>query len=310
MFEAFLQKRGLSFERLHTLVQLSESRSLRQAAGGDLGRQARMSHQLRELSEFFGVPLTEKTGRTLRLSPAGKDLAALARAQLVALERFAETQRQEEKCWSVGAGNSVLQWWLMPALALEGLPVRWSMENMRTSDVVARVADERLDFGLVRADAVPDRLRGEAVGTIRYAVVVPERLRRRTMTLNVALTELPHAALSGDGQFVDRLKAVAAKSGGRFQAKVICDSLMLCMAAVRTGRYASVLPSHAISDFGDIAEVIESPDLDPLSRPMALIWNPRSIETLGADAERARDTLIRALRAESQKWEDEHDSVE
>jgi len=305
MFEAFLQKSGLSFERLHTLVRLSEAQSLRQAAGGDLGLQARMSHQLRELGEFFGVKLTEKAGRTLRLTPAGRDLAVLARAQFIALERFAETQHQEEKCWAVGAGNSALQWWLMPALAPEGSPLRWSMENMRTSDVVTRVADERLDFGLVRADSVRDSLRSEPVGTIKYAIAVPERLRRRTMTLKIALTELPHAALSGDGQFNDRLKAVAARLGGVFRAKVTCDSLMLCMAAVRTGRYASVLPSHAIQDIGDSVDVIESGELDSLSRPMALIWNPRSVETLGADAEEARDTLIRALRAESQKWEGE-----
>lgn len=305
MFESFLGKNGLSIERLHTLVRLAEAQSLSQAAGGDLGQQARMSHQLRELGEFFGVKLTERAGRRLQLSPAGRELAALARTQFAALERFAEDQRQEEKCWAVGAGSSVLQWWLMPALSSAAPILRWSMENLRTNEVVARVADERLDFGIVREDALRESLRGELIGTIRYAIAIPERLRRRTMPLKVALTELPHAALRGDGQLNDRLKLVAGSLGGAFQVKLSCDSLLLCLAAVRTGRYAAVLPTHAMSDLGDSVDVIDSAELDVLARPMALVWNPRSLETLGAEAVKARDTLIRALRAESRKWEGE-----
>jgi DNA-binding transcriptional LysR family regulator len=217
----------------------------------------------------------------------------------------AEIQRQEEKCWAVGAGNSVLQWWLVPALSADAPILRWSMENLRTNETVARVADERLDFGIVREDALRDSLRGESIGTIRYAIAIPERLRRRTMPLKVALTELPHAGIRGDGQFNDRLKTVAGDLGAAFLPKLTCDSLLLCLAAVRTGRYAAVLPTHAMSDLGDSVEVIESAELDVLARPMALVWNPRSIETLGAEAEKARATLVRALRAEARKWEGE-----
>jgi DNA-binding transcriptional LysR family regulator len=244
-------------------------------------------------------------GRRLQLSPAGRDLAALARHQFAALQRFAEDQQQRERCWAVGAGNSVLQWWLMPALSSAEPVLHWSLENLRTNEVVARVADERLDFGIVREDALRDSLGGEAIGTIRYAIAIPKRMRRRTMPLKVALTELPHAALRGDGQLNDRLKLVAGNLGGTFQAKLSCDSLILCVAAVRTGRYAAVLPTHAMSDLGDSVDVIDSVELDVLARPMALIWNPRSIETLGASAGKARDTLIHALRAESRKWEGE-----
>ncbi|MFA6286981.1 MAG: LysR family transcriptional regulator [Opitutaceae bacterium] len=306
MFEDFLQKKGLSIERLHTLVLLSEARSLRQAAGDDLGQQARMSHQLRELGEFFGVKLTERSGRTLRLSSAGQDLAAMARTQLGALERFAETQRQEEKCWAVGAGDSVLQWWLMPALAQGNLPARWSFQNYRTSEIVARVGDERLDFGVVRGDAARDNLGGIVVGTIKYVIVVPERLRPRRLTIKQALTELPHAALSADGQFTERVKRVATRLGGVFQPKVTCDSLVLCLAAVRTGRYAAVVPRHAVQDIGSV-EVIESKYMDDLSRTMMLIWNPRGLETLGENAVSARDTLKQSLIDASAQWDVEED---
>lgn len=300
-----MRKNGLSIERLHAVVLLAEAQSLGQAAAGDVGQQARMSHQLRELGEFFGVKLTERAGRRLQLSPAGRDLAALARSQFAALERFAEIQRQEEKCWAVGAGNSVLQWWLMPALSSAVPILRWSMENLRANEVVARVADERLDFGIVREDALRESLRGEPIGNIRYAIAIPERLRRRTMPLKVALTELPHAALGGDGQFNDRIKAVAGNLGGVFQPKLTCDSLLLCVAAVRTGRYAAVLPTYAMNELGDSVEVIDSAELDALAQPMALVWNPRSVETLGAEAKKARDTLVSDLRAEARKWEGE-----
>ena len=76
MYDDLFSTRGLSLERLHTLLKLSEAGSLIRAANNDIGQQSRLSHHLRELSEFFGVDLTERSGKTIKLTPAGEAFEA------------------------------------------------------------------------------------------------------------------------------------------------------------------------------------------------------------------------------------------
>lgn len=73
---------------------------------------------------------------------------------------------------------------------------------------------------------------------------------------------------------------IANDLGGVFQARLKCDSLGLCLAAVRTGKYAAVLPTYILDEAtAATVEVVEA-DLEELNRPMAFIWNPRTVEML------------------------------
>lgn len=301
MFKEFLQNEGLSLERLHTLVLLADAGSLTKAAGNDAGRQTRMSHHLRELGEFFHIALTERSGRTLKLTPKGKELADIARNHLSTLQTFARSVQTAEHEWAIGAGDSVLQWWLMPALGRRGLPPRWSLQNLRTAEIGSRVADERLDFGLVRSDAVRDSVEAAQIGTIKYAIVVPRRLLRGNLSTKTALAELPHATIGTDGQLTERLRKIASDLGSIFQARLKCDSLGLCLAAVRTGRYAAVLPTYILDEETLAGVEIVEADLEELNRPMALIWNRRTVEMLGRSAVETKNALLAALRAEDEE---------
>jgi DNA-binding transcriptional LysR family regulator len=301
MFSDFLNNEGLSLQRLHTLVLLSETGSLTKAAGNDPGKQARMSHHLRELGEFFRTPLTERSGQTLKLTPKGQELALIARNHLSTLQTFARSVQTTEREWAIGAGDSVLQWWLIPALGRCGVSPRWSLQNRRTEETVSRVADERLDFGLIRRDAVRNSAAAADIGSIKYAIVVPRRLQRRNLSTKTALAELPHATIGTDGQLTERLRKISSDLGGIFQARLKCDSLGLCLAAVRTGRYAAVLPTFILDEATVASVEIVEADLEELNRPMALIWNPRTLEMLGRNAVETRDALLAALRAEDEE---------
>jgi DNA-binding transcriptional LysR family regulator len=301
MFKDFLNNDGLSLDRLHTLVLLADAGSLTKAAGNNPGKQTRMSHHLRELGEFFHVALTERSGRTLKLTQKGYELAQIARNHLSTLQTFARSVQTTDHEWAIGAGDSVLQWWLIPALGRRGLATRWSLHNLRTTEIVSRVADARLDFGLVRSDSVRDSVKAAQIGTITYAIVVPRRLLRGNLSTKTALAELPHATIGTDGQMAERLRNIASDLGSVFQARLKCDSLGMCLAAVRTGRYAAVLPTYILDDdtVADV-EIVEA-DLEELNRPMALIWNPRTVETLGHNAVETRDALLAALKAEDEE---------
>jgi len=295
MFRKFLQTDGLSLERLHTLVLIAEAGSLKKASGGDPGRQSRMSHHLRELSDFFHIPLTQFSGRVLILSPKGVELAQIARHQLSTLSTFKRSADVNDPEWKIGAGDSVLQWWIIPALGRSSRSLRWVLRNLRTSDIVSKVANDELDFGVVRTDAVNGRIRSKLVGTIKHTIVVPRRLLSGNISTRKALTELPHATIGSDGQLTAKLRKIASNHGGVFEPKLKCDSLGLCLAAVRTGKYAAVLPTYILDEgiVGDV-EIVDA-DLIDLNRPMALIWNQTTLDRLGRAAEEIKEILSAAL---------------
>ena len=116
MFEEFFANGGLSFERLNTLLKLSEAGSLIKAAKNDIGQQSRLSHHLRELSEFFGVELTERAGKSIRLTPAGKSLVQLAREHFLELQAFRNQTAKIIPTLRIAAGDSITQSLLVPAI--------------------------------------------------------------------------------------------------------------------------------------------------------------------------------------------------
>ncbi len=304
MFDDLFSKRGLSLERLHTLVKLSEAGSLIQAAKSDSGKQSRLSHHLRELSEFFGVELTERSGKSVRLTAAGQSLVQMAREQFLALQAFRAAAGQEIPKLKIAAGDSLAQWLLLPAISRlrrPAHPVRFILSNLRTKDIVSKLKERRIDFGLLRTDAIEDPLEHVEICEQRYAIFIPQRLvpARGLLTFKQALLDSPHAALGGDGQLHERMKQVALDEGGTFVPDLVCDTIGQCIAAVQTGSFAAVLPVQAWRAASDKAvNVVEHHALEALSRRISLAWHPRTMETMGPLAQKAKDVLVNALKEE------------
>ena len=93
MFEDLFSRGGLSLERLHALILLAEEGSLIRAAKGDSGLQSRYSHHLKELAVYFGVELTERVGKTVRLTANGEKLVQLSREHFQNIVRFRDEIR-------------------------------------------------------------------------------------------------------------------------------------------------------------------------------------------------------------------------
>jgi DNA-binding transcriptional LysR family regulator len=301
MFEKLLVQQGLSIERLHALLQLSEHGSLIKAAGGDKGKQSRYSHNLRELSAFFGVELTTRVGKVVGLTLAGKALAQIANESFQSLEQFRREACREAPDFRVGGEDGLLQWLVIPAvgrLRRSDSHFRLILRTLRNADVISALSAHQLDFGLAFTNTVKAPLRRSAIATLKYAVVVPERLvaQRGLLTLEQALLDCPHAVVGTDDE-ISRVAALAQTFGKTFRPEMICDSVAHCVAAVRTGHYAALLPLHSWQRRSPLpCHVIEGTPLERLKQSVALAWHPRTIDIAGPDATRARDALIAVLK--------------
>jgi DNA-binding transcriptional LysR family regulator len=281
MFEALFSERGLSLDRLKVLIEVRDAGSIAQAAPGDPVRQSQFSRQLRELSEFFGCEVAQRKGKILKLTPQGERLAELAREQLRSLEDFRAECREETVAFTLGAGDSLIQWLVIPKLG-ELKPIfpgtRFATTNLRTNEIVQQLTDCRLDFGILRKNAVTAGLKAVSLGLITYVAVVPTELvpKKGKLSLHHALRELPLATQTTDGQFTSGLRDLAKASGGLLVPALACQSFPQTLAAVKTGRYWAVVPEMALGDLpAGSVQTIPDDALQSLAREAMLAWNPR-----------------------------------
>jgi DNA-binding transcriptional LysR family regulator len=301
MFESLFSERGLSLDRLKVLIEVRDAGSIAQAAPGDPVRQSQYSRQLRELSEFFGCEVAQRRGKLLKLTPEGERLAELAREQLRGLQDFRAECRQQSVVFTLGAGDSLIQWLVIPRLGrvIDAFPgTHFATTNLRTNDIVQQLTDCRLDFGIIRKSALGPGLKAVSLGTVNYVALVPQAVlgRRKKITLREVLSELPLATQTTDGQFTSGLREIATSLKITLTPALSCQSFPQTMAAVRSGRFAAIVPELAVGELDSrSAHTLSGEELRPLAREAMLAWNPRLVR-VRPNAARLSTVLQEALR--------------
>ena len=275
MFEKLLSQRGLSFERLKNFAAIAEAGSITRVADGDPARQSLMSRQIRELEEFFGTELTRRKGKGLEVTPAGLELARQIRFQLQSLEDFKLSCANEALEYRFAAGNSVLEWMIIPALvavdnAVPGLHI--SLYDTRSRDIVSGLLDHRFDFGIVRKSAVVEPLKYAALGKIDNALYEPVAwTKKRPPTPKLAVTE--------GVEFLKELSRAAAQKKKILTPTHLCTNFTQAAQLVRSGVAAAILPVMAETALGDSVTRIELPWLSKYRRDIGLAWHERLLDT-------------------------------
>jgi DNA-binding transcriptional LysR family regulator len=301
MYENLFSERGLSFDRLRVLVEVHDAGGIAKAAPGDPIRQSQYSRQLRELSEFFGTEIARREGRQLKLTAPGIELAELVRAQLHSLHDFRATCRSETVDYTIAAGDSLIHWLVIPRLGavLRQVPsVRFATCNLRTNEIVQQLKDGRVDFGVIRKDALAAPLKSASLGMLSFTAVVPKVLvaTRSYPTLRDLFSLVPFAAHTSDGQFTQKLRDIAKGLKTDLRPTLICQSFPQALAAVQSGRFGAVLPALALKDLEPDSYVeLPADALSGLGRNLVLAWNSR-LPSIRSGARKVIDQLQVELR--------------
>ena len=283
MFDSLFSERGLSLDRLKVLIEVRDAGSIAQAAPGDPVRQSQYSRQLRELSEFFGCEVAQRRGKILKLTEQGERLAELAREQLRSLDDFRAECRQASVAFTIGAGDSLIQWLVIPRLGkiIDEFPgTHFATTNLRTNEIVQQLTDCRLDFGIIRKNAMAPGLKSVSLGVVSYVALVPEHLAptKKKLSLRQAIAELPLATQTTDGQFTSGLRAIAKAFDVPLTPALACQSFPQTMAALRSGRFWAIVPELATRDLpSGTAQRLSDASLAQLDREAMLAWNPRLV---------------------------------
>jgi DNA-binding transcriptional LysR family regulator len=283
MFDRLFTKRGLSLERLNVLLELEEAGSLVRAAKGHEVRQTQYSKQIKQLSEYFGVPLAERRGRELKVTEHGRRLARLVREMFAGVDDFQRACEEKQLPVSIGAGDSLIQWLLLPrvrAIQEKLRNVHFTLLNLRNEGIAEKLAEQKVDFGVMRESAVPPKHRKERLLQMEFAIFVPSKLmpaKGRALHKRV-LETVPLVRHSPGGELVSRIAWMAEQEGIALNTSLTCEGCPQACRAVQSGSYAAILPTIARGDLksGDHVEV-EWPALKGEARWIALAWNPRQV---------------------------------
>jgi DNA-binding transcriptional LysR family regulator len=285
-FNGLFTQKGLSLERLAALVEVDDAGGIAKAAHDDESRQSLISRQLTELERFFKVELKNKTAKTVQLTPAGKELAKIAREHLQSLASFQHTCSKQPTEVVLGAGDSLLQWLVLPRIrqvraALKGTIVE--LQDLQNVAICRQLMDQAIDFGLLRSDLVkPGLLDGVALGKFGYSLFIPDKLcpRDKKATEEKLLQELPLATQGGNTLFQRRLDELAASRGWKLNIQLRCESFPQVSQVLASGQMAAVLPDLArLALSFDSMWVYPLRSLGEMQREVFLAWHPHRLET-------------------------------
>jgi DNA-binding transcriptional LysR family regulator len=217
------------------------------------------------------------------LTDAGANLHSIAREYFAALSDFKLGCKDQPIEVVIGAGDSVIQWLLLPRLGeiRRGLPgIRFKFLNLSTIEAVKRLSDGSLDFAIVRTDAVGKPFLSVPIGIMSYSLFVPRPLKSapEKTSNNRLLDHLPLATLEGEGSFRSALQEFGKKQKTNLNIQIECSSFPLAARAVKNGDVAAILPEIASIELQNMAAVeMKLGFLRKFDRKMSLVSNPRSL---------------------------------
>lgn len=275
MIKNLLARGGVSLDRLQNFSLVAERGGIAKAVGNNLSRQALVSRQIRELEDFFKVELTRRHGKGLEITEAGHELARVVRLAFAGLGDFQTRVAQAPVEVRLAAGNSVLEWLLIPRLArlepeLRGIQVR--LFDLRNAETVGALREHAVDLGVVR-NTITAPLKFRRLAEIGYRLYVPKSMARR----GADASRYP-LALSLGGEFYREATKLAAKAHVVLQVQWRCASFTQAARLVQEGVCAAILPELATPFVGDKAVAMELPWLSSYRRKIGFAWHPRQLE--------------------------------
>jgi len=277
--QRLFSKSGLSYERLQSFCEVAASGGISVAVPGDPTRQSQFSRQIKELEVFFEAELFRRKRGRFELTPAGRELFQIVQSHFSALQELADRCAHQQVEIRIGAGESLLQWLMLPCLRdfrARHRTITLVFENLQTEQIVRKLMDGQLDIGLLRQEAVFSPLTCERLGQLEHMLVFPrqspETIRKKDPW--TMLAGHPVAVLEGS-EITLALERDATRRNIFLNAWLRGSSYSQLVEAVRSFGCAAVIPNLVTQALGQNMSRFPLPALRPYSRTLALAWNPK-----------------------------------
>ena len=276
----------LTIRQLQYLVAVADTLGFRRAAERCHVSQPTLSAQVQQVERVLGVALFERDRRRVLVTAAGEEVVVRARRVLVELEDLvgaaARVRDPASGTIRVGVIPTIAAYLLpevMPGLVVAFPRLRLVLREEKTADIVAGLAEGRLDAGVVALEADLEGCAHEVIAKDPFVVALPagHRLAKKKKSIGLADLEDETVLLLDDGHcFRDQALAFCSRAGAH-EADVRATSLATLVQMVSAGHGVTLLPTLAVEVENRRAQLAIRPvaGRGP-SRTLAVVWRPRS----------------------------------
>jgi LysR family hydrogen peroxide-inducible transcriptional activator len=146
----------MTLQELRYLIAVADSRHFGRAAESCHVSQPTLSTQLKKLEEYLGVTIFERTNRSVRVTPAGEKVIALARRVVEGAEQIQEFAQSQQGPFAEPLRLGVIPTlgpyllpWLVPPLQRKYPELRLVVREDLTGQLLERLHNHQLDAALL-----------------------------------------------------------------------------------------------------------------------------------------------------------------
>lgn len=274
----------ISPRELQYLIALDEERHFGRAAERCFVSQPTLSGQLKKLEDSLGIQLVERGRKRVRMSDAGREIAARARrilAELRDLETVAESYRDpmagELRVGLIPTVAPYLLPLIMPALRHDFPRLKLMLHEHQTAVLLEKLRGGELDLAILALPVETDEFTEYTAYEESFELAVPKGHPLATKEraslddlkgLAVLLLEEGHCLR---GQALD----VCLRAGAGEYANFRATSLETLRHMVGEGIGITLMPKLAVNAGDEAIAYVPFEDPKP-SRRIGLLWRPTS----------------------------------
>jgi DNA-binding transcriptional LysR family regulator len=255
---AFLETPDLTSRQLQTILALAEYGSFIAAASLLKTSQPAVTRTVKHVEEVLGIKLFERSTRSVQITAAGKEFAAVAARMLndlkITLRSIRELSDQRRGQIIISSIMSVANGklpGLVSAYRLDHPGIELHVRDGVHGTVIEDVRSGAADFGITYLDDLPDPFLSVRVGREDFIIVLPknhELARSKTLSL-LDLKGVPLVSLPRDSRTRRVIDGAASSVGLTLNHVVTVSQFATMLGFVRAGIGLAIAPKSGVASF-------------------------------------------------------------
>jgi DNA-binding transcriptional LysR family regulator len=281
MYKNLFKNKGLSFDRLYSFCLVASAGGFNKAAGENPYKQSQYSKQISDLEKFFGCPLFYRKGKTIALTPQGKELFNLCISFFSQLEIFKSSKQGKKSKLVVSAGQSVIDFILSVIIDEDILELTESIsyEAKSTDECIEDISDYHSHFAIVGKNVKQKDI--ASIKVLSSPTVIIYRKENNALFYfgndRKKLAQNPTAILSGSGEYKSSLLKLFLKSKPNIVLEA--PTFFALKSYVINGKAIAYIPEYCLTEYDKMKlSVISLPFLSTVKRDLYLIYRKNVID--------------------------------
>jgi DNA-binding transcriptional LysR family regulator len=248
----------LTSRQLQTILALAEYGSFIAAASLLKTSQPAVTRTVKHVEEVLGIKLFDRNTRSVQITDAGKEFAAVAARMLndlkITLRSMRELSDQRRGQIIISSIMSVANGklpGLVSAYRLDHPGIELHVRDGVHGTVIEDVRSGAADFGITYLDDLPDPFVSVRVGGEAFTVVLPrnhELARKKSLSLS-DLKGAPLVSLPSDSRTRRVIDGAASSAGLTLNHVVTVSQFATMLGFVRAGIGLAIAPKSGVASF-------------------------------------------------------------